>query len=152
MALKQKDDDIDYSILRRLSSALCNQNAAANRVMLLIVGNHSLTDARIVPATITRERLELLRQADFIARSEIEHANLAGTVWQFPVVLAPIAFQGGESIILRPVNSVDGMTASFASLPTQLLGTISGNILKLPGVDAVFLDVTNKPPATIEWE
>ena len=49
-------------------------------------------------------------------------------------------------------RSVDGMTASFASLPTQLLGTISGNILKLPGVDAVFLDVTNKPPATIEWE
>jgi GMP synthase (glutamine-hydrolysing) len=44
------------------------------------------------------------------------------------------------------------MTASFASLPTQLLGTISGNILKLPGVDAVFLDVTDKPPATIEWE
>jgi GMP synthase (glutamine-hydrolysing) len=152
VALKRRDDDIDYSIIRRLSSALCNQSAAANRVMLLIGGNHSLTDARTVPATITRERLELLRQADFIARSEIEHANLAGTIWQFPVVLAPIAFQGGESIILRPVNSVDGMTASFASLPTQLLGTISGNILKLPGVDAVFLDVTDKPPATIEWE
>ena len=49
-------------------------------------------------------------------------------------------------------RSVDGMTASFGSLPTQLLGTISGNILKRPGVDAVFVDVTNKPPATIEWE
>ena len=152
VALKQKDDHIDYEILRTLSSALCNQNAAANRVMLLIGGNQALTDARIVPATITRERVELLRQADFIARSEIEHVNLAGTVWQFPVVLVPLAFQKGESIILRPVNSVDGMTASFASLPEPLLRTISGNILKLPGVDAVFLDVTNKPPATIEWE
>jgi len=152
VALKQKDGRIDYEILRTLSSALCNQNAAANRVILLIGENQSLTGARIVPATITRERVELLRQADFIARSEIEHANLADTVWQFPVVLAPIAFQNGESIILRPVNSIDGMTASFASLPAQLLRMISSKILKLPGVDAVFLDVTNKPPATIEWE
>jgi len=152
VALKQKDGCIDYEILRTLSSALCNQITTANRVMLLIGGNQSLTDACIVPATITRERIELLRQADFIARSEIEHVNLAGTVWQFPVVLAPLAFQNGESIILRPVNSVDGMTASFASLPAPLLQTISGNILRLPGVDAVFLDITNKPPATIEWE
>ena len=152
VALKQKDDYIDYDVLRRLSSALCNQSTAVNRVVLLIGGNQPLTDARIVPATITRERLEVLRQADSIARSEIEQANLAGMVWQFPLVLAPIAFQNGESIILRPVNSVDGMTASFACLPEQLLHTISDNILKLPGVDAVFLDVTNKPPATIEWE
>ena len=152
VALKQKVGRIDYDVVRRLSSALCNQNAAANRVMLLIGGNHPLENARVVPATITRERVELLRRADFIARSQIEQAVLAGTVWQFPVVLAPIAFGNGESIILRPVNSVDGMTASFASLPAQLLETISGNILKLPGVDAVFLDVTNKPPATIEWE
>jgi GMP synthase (glutamine-hydrolysing) len=152
VALKQQDDRIDYGILRTLSSALCNQNTAANRVILLIGGNQSLTNARIVSATITRERLELLRQADFIARSEIERVNLAGTVWQFPVVLAPIAFENSESIILRPVNSVDGMTASFASLPVPLLRTISGKILKLPGVDTVFLDVTNKPPATIEWE
>jgi GMP synthase (glutamine-hydrolysing) len=152
VALKQKHDHIDYEILRRLSSALCNQNAAANRVMLLIGGSHQLARSRIVPATITRERVELLRRADFAARSEIERANLAGTVWQFPVVLAPVAFQNGESIILRPVNSVDGMTASFASLPPRLLHTISDSILNLPGIDAVFLDITNKPPATIEWE
>jgi GMP synthase (glutamine-hydrolysing) len=152
VALKQNDGCIDYEILRRLSSALCNQHTAANRVILLIGGNQSLTCARIVPATITRERVELLRQADFISRSEIEDVNLAGTVWQFPVVLAPIAFNNGESIILRPVNSVDGMTASFATLPSQLLRSISAKILKLRGVDAVFLDVTNKPPATIEWE
>lgn len=152
VALKQNDGCIDYEILRRLSSVLCNQNTAANRVILLIGGNQPLTSARIVPANITRERVELLRQADFIARSEIEDANLAGTVWQFPVVMAPIAFNNGESIILRPVNSVDGMTASFATLPSQLLQSITANILKLKGADAVFLDVTNKPPATIEWE
>lgn len=152
VALEQENHRLDYEILRRLSSTLCNQNAVANRVALLIGGNRSLADAHIVPATITRKRLELLRQADSLARSEIERANLADTIWQFPVVLAPIAFQDGESIILRPVNSVDGMTASFANLPQQVLHTISDKILKLAGVDAVFLDITNKPPATIEWE
>ena len=155
VALKPKeqiDGDIDYDVLRRLSSALCNQSAAANRVMLLIGGDQSLAEARIVPATITRQRLDLLRQSDFIARCEIEVNNLAGAVWQFPVVLAPISFQNGESVILRPVNSVDGMTASFATLPVTLLQTISNNILKLGGVDAVFLDITDKPPSTIEWE
>jgi GMP synthase (glutamine-hydrolysing) len=152
VALAQESHRIDYDTLRRVSSTLCNENAIANRVVLLLGGNQSLGDAQILPATITRTRLELLRQADFIARSELERANLADTVWQFPVVLAPIAFTDGESIILRPVNSVDGMTASFANLPAPVLRTITDNVLKLPGVDAVFLDITNKPPATIEWE
>jgi GMP synthase (glutamine-hydrolysing) len=151
-ALRNKRCDVDYDVLRRLSSSLCNQDTAANRVILQVNGDQPLTDARIVPAIITGERLELLRRADFIARSAMESANLADTVWQFPVVLAPIAFRNGESIILRPVNSVDGMTASFASLPVELLRIIAREIMQLPGVDSVFLDVTNKPPATIEWE
>jgi GMP synthase (glutamine-hydrolysing) len=152
VALEQTDDGINYDIIRRLSSTLCNQSGVANRVILLIRGTRPLADARVEPATITRRRLDLLRQADSIARLEIEHANLANTVWQFPVVLAPIAFSDGESIILRPVNSIDGMTANFATLPAELLRSISEKILNLPGIDAVFLDVTNKPPATIEWE
>jgi GMP synthase (glutamine-hydrolysing) len=151
VALEQTDG-INYDIIRRLSSTLCNQSGVANRVILLICGTRPLADARVEPATITRRRLDLLRQADSIARLEIEHANLANTVWQFPVVLAPIAFSDGESIILRPVNSIDGMTANFATLPAELLRSISEKILNLPGIDAVFLDVTNKPPATIEWE
>ncbi|HJU11370.1 MAG TPA: glutamine-hydrolyzing GMP synthase [Candidatus Binataceae bacterium] len=149
---ERSGDEIDYGVLRRLSSTLGNENSAANRIILLLSGYQSLLKARIVPATITRERLELLRQADYVARSEMEQANLAETVWQFPVVLAPISFQNGESIILRPVNSVDGMTASFATLPEHLLHRISDKILNLAGVDAVFLDITSKPPATIEWE
>jgi len=67
-------------------------------------------------------------------------------------VLFPISFAGGETIILRPVNSEDGMTADFARLPKGVLRRIAEDIIKLPGVDAVFLDVTSKPPATIEWE
>jgi GMP synthase (glutamine-hydrolysing) len=143
---------IDYTALRGFSSSICNQNSTANRVVLLLSSGHELSEAHIAPATITRERVEILRRADFIARSEMERANLAGEVWQFPVILAPIAFRDGESIILRPVNSMDGMTANFASLPQDLLHRISDRIFDLGGVDAVFLDVTNKPPATIEWE
>ena len=82
----------------------------------------------------------------------MEKEGLVESVWQFPVVLLPISFRGGESIVLRPVNSTDGMTASFARLPKDVLQRISDEIIDLPGIDAVFLDVTSKPPATIEWE
>jgi GMP synthase (glutamine-hydrolysing) len=82
----------------------------------------------------------------------MEEEGLIESVWQFPAVLIPISFQSGESIVLRPVNSTDGMTASFARLPKDVLRRIADDIIELPGIDAVFLDVTSKPPATIEWE
>lgn len=152
VALEKVEGRSDYAVLRTLSSSLCNENTEANRVVLLLGGKGRLSDARIRPATITRERVETVRKADYLVRSEMERTDCAGLVWQFPVVLAPISFDGGESVILRPVNSVDGMTASYADLPLPLLHRMAHAILKLPGVDAVFLDVTNKPPATIEWE
>jgi len=152
IALQPSEQPVDYQRLRYLSSTLCNENTLANRVIWLISPLRPLSGVSITPATITRQRIELLRQADFIVRSAVERANLAHTVWQFPVVLAPIGFESGESIILRPVNSVDGMTASFAALPWSLLNSISARLQELTGIDAVFLDITNKPPATIEWE
>jgi GMP synthase (glutamine-hydrolysing) len=82
----------------------------------------------------------------------MEEKGLTDAVWQFPVVLAPISFGGGETVVLRPVNSEDGMTANFARLPFPFLKRVAGKIANIPGVDAVFLDITNKPPATIEWE
>ena len=96
----------------------------------------------------------MLREADFIVRRRMEQAKLAEKVWQFPVVLAPISFRAGEAIILRPVNSEDGMTAGFARLPTDLVHEMADEIISLRKgkIDAVFLDVTSKPPATIEWE
>jgi GMP synthase (glutamine-hydrolysing) len=152
VALEKVEGPIEYEVLRTLSSSLCNENTEANRVVLLLGGKGRLPDARIRPATITRNRVETLRKADYLVRSEMERTASVSAVWQFPVVLAPISFDGGESVILRPVNSVDGMTASFANLSPTLLHRIADAILKVPGVDAVFLDATNKPPATIEWE
>jgi GMP synthase (glutamine-hydrolysing) len=80
-------------------------------------------------------------------------AGAYDAVWQFPVVLVPLSTNGNdESVILRPVNSKDGMTANFARLHRGLLISIAERIVRLPCVDAVYLDVSDKPPATIEWE
>ncbi len=111
---------------------------------------------------VTRERLELLRQADAIARAELTAAGLDGEIWQCPVVLLAdvrsVGVQGdgrsyGHPIVLRPVSSEDAMTADWTRLPYDVLARISTRITnEVPGVNRVVLDVTSKPPGTIEWE
>ncbi|MFC4337317.1 glutamine-hydrolyzing GMP synthase [Salininema proteolyticum] len=111
---------------------------------------------------VTRERLETLRAADAIARAELRAAGLDRSVWQFPVVLLAdvrsVGVQGdgrtyGHPIVLRPVSSEDAMTADWSRLPYELLAKISTRITnEVPEVNRVTLDVTSKPPGTIEWE
>ena len=116
---------------------------------------------RIVGA-IDAERLQILRDADAIAREELTAAGLDGDVWQFPVVLLAdvrsVGVQGdgrtyGHPIVLRPVSSEDAMTADWSRLPYELLARISTRITnEVPEVNRVTLDITSKPPGTIEWE
>ncbi|MFZ0325517.1 MAG: glutamine-hydrolyzing GMP synthase [Actinomycetes bacterium] len=111
---------------------------------------------------VTHERLETLRAADAIAREELTAAGLDRTVWQMPVVLLAdvrsVGVQGdgrtyGHPVVLRPVTSEDAMTADWAQLPHDLLGRISTRITnEVREVNRVVLDVTSKPPGTIEWE
>ncbi|MFT8704126.1 glutamine-hydrolyzing GMP synthase [Bifidobacterium aquikefiricola] len=111
---------------------------------------------------ITRERLETLREADAIAREELTKAGLDKTIWQCPVVLLAnvhsVGVQGdertyGSPIVLRPVSSEDAMTADWSRVPYDVLGEISNRITnECRGINRVALDVTSKPPATIEWE
>ncbi|WP_052206875.1 glutamine-hydrolyzing GMP synthase [Sinomonas humi] len=111
---------------------------------------------------VTHERLELLRKADAIARHELTAAGLDDEVWQMPVVLLAdvrsVGVQGdgrtyGHPIVLRPVSSEDAMTADWSRLPFDLLSRISNRITnEVEGVNRVVLDVTSKPPGTIEWE
>ena len=111
---------------------------------------------------VTRERLELLRKADAIARAELTAAGLDIEIWQCPVVLLAdvrsVGVQGdgrtyGHPIVLRPVSSEDAMTADWTRLPYDVLAKISNRITnEVPGVNRVVLDVTSKPPGTIEWE
>ncbi|MFP5416582.1 MAG: glutamine-hydrolyzing GMP synthase [Actinomycetes bacterium] len=111
---------------------------------------------------VTRERLDLLREADAIAREELAASGLERDVWQFPVVLLAdvrsVGVQGdgrtyGHPVVLRPVTSEDAMTADWSRLPYDLLERISTRITnEVREVNRVVLDVTSKPPGTIEWE
>ena len=111
---------------------------------------------------VTAQRLEILRAADAIARAELTAAGLDRSVWQFPVVLLAdvrsvgVAGDGrtyGYPIVLRPVSSEDAMTADWSRLPYELLAKISTRITnEVPDVNRVVLDITSKPPGTIEWE
>ena len=84
---------------------------------------------------------------------KIRQAGLIEDIWQFPVVLLPVTTNGtDETIVLRPVNSQEAMTASFSQIPFKLLEEITKEILELPGISCIFFDITNKPPGTIEWE
>jgi GMP synthase (glutamine-hydrolysing) len=116
---------------------------------------------RIVGA-VTRERLEVLREADAIAREELSAAGLDREIWQCPVVLLAavrsVGVQGdgrtyGHPVVLRPVSSEDAMTADWTRLPYDVLARISTRITnEVREINRVVLDVTSKPPGTIEWE
>ena len=116
---------------------------------------------RIVGA-VSEERLAILREADAIAREELTAAGLDRDVWQFPVVLLAdvrsVGVQGdgrtyGHPVVLRPVSSEDAMTADWSRLPYDLIARISTRITnEVREVNRVTLDVTSKPPGTIEWE
>ena len=111
---------------------------------------------------ITKERLDLLREADAIAREELSRAGLDRDIWQCPVVLLAdvhsVGVQGdertyGSPIVLRPVSSEDAMTADWSRVPYDVLATISTRITnECRQINRVVLDCTSKPPATIEWE
>lgn len=118
--------------------------------IILQLGGPDLAKGHVIRATITPTRTELLRNADYIIQTEMLGREIL--VWQFPVVLIPLSFEGGESIVLRPVGSRDGMTANFVIPPHEILDGIVTRVMAIGGIDAVFLDVSDKPPATIEWE
>jgi GMP synthase (glutamine-hydrolysing) len=116
---------------------------------------------RIIGA-VDEERLAVLRKADLIARQELSAAGLDRGVWQFPVVLLAdvrsVGVQGdgrsyGHPVVLRPVSSEDAMTADWSRLPYEVVARISTRITnEVAEVNRVVLDVTSKPPGTIEWE
>jgi GMP synthase (glutamine-hydrolysing) len=133
------------------AARLTNRIAGVNRVIVAVWTASGIDRLQTYPATLIPERLERLRRADAIVRT-LAH-DFDRSIWQFPVVLIPVGVDGRpDSVVLRPIDSVDGMTASAVRMPDELLQSITDELRAIPGIGGVFYDLTNKPPATIEWE
>ncbi len=144
---------IEFSQLLPLSTAITNEFRQTNRVVAWLAPREiDPSQWGIRPATLTPERVGLLQRVDRAVTDYLRQEGLYDEVWQCPVVLLPWGRGDGETVALRPVVSVDGMTASVAQLPTPGLLALADRLLSLDSVDAVVYDVSHKPPSTIEWE
>jgi GMP synthase (glutamine-hydrolysing) len=103
---------------------------------------------------MTRERLGLLREADSIVMEGLSRHEIYDAIWQCPTVFVPLEIdgRGRELVVVRPIHSERAMTAAPARLPEALLAELRTAILALPGISGLALDITSKPPGTIEWE
>ena len=133
----------DREALNAVATQITNEIRAINRVLYLVTPA-SVPDVEAKEAFVTSERLALLREADSVVQSLASDPD----IWQFPVILLPVGWNKKEAIVLRPVQSKEAMTARFHLLDE---GTLKDIVEKIE-VDFVAVDITNKPPATIEWE
>ena len=138
--------------LERASTELTNSTDRVNRVLFQLGPERRLSQ-RQREAYLTTERLDLLREADAIVMEALDRHGLMPRLTQMPTVLVPLSSDGtSESIVLRPVTTEDFMTARFGRLPADFLREVTARLLALEGVEAVYYDVTHKPPGTVEWE
>ncbi len=144
---------LDSLVSDETATELVNRMMEINRVVGLVGSRAALAQMRTSKAAITHERLARLRRADAIVRWLSEESGFEEQVWQFPVILIPIGIDGApDSVVLRPIHSVDGMTAQVVRMPAELLDRMANELLAIDGICGVFYDLTHKPPGTIEWE
>jgi GMP synthase (glutamine-hydrolysing) len=135
------------------ATELINTIAGVNRVIAPVETNTPVADMQVRACAITGERLERLRKSDGIVRRLSHETGYDHQVWQFPVILIPLGTENApDSIVLRPVDSVDGMTAQSVLMDPDLRRAICAELLRVEGIAGVFYDLTHKPPGTIEWE
>ncbi len=138
---------------RAAATELVNQTAEINRVIALVSAIAPVESMRVWTSSIVPERIERLREADRIVREMSKASGFDSEIWQFPVVLIPFGTsERRDSVVLRPVDSVDGMTAEAVLMDDELLGAMAERLREIEGVAGVFYDLTHKPPGTIEWE
>lgn len=139
--------------LHQLAAERINRLSRINRVIAPLASHVRTESMTTSPAVLCQTRLERLRRADAIVREAARRTGFDREVWQFPVILVPLGTpERPDSVVLRPVDSVDGMTARAVPLPAALREELCTRLLAEEGVCAVFLDLTHKPPGTIEWE
>jgi len=161
-------DDLQFELVEPLRTLFKDEVRAIGEQLGLppeIVWRHPFPGPGLairVVGAVDAERLRIVREADAIVREELTRAGLDGDIWQFPVVLLAgvhsVGVQGdgrsyGHPVVLRPVTSEDAMTADWARLPYDVIERISTRITnEVREVNRVVVDVTSKPPGTIEWE
>ncbi|HUT63796.1 MAG TPA: glutamine-hydrolyzing GMP synthase [Anaerolineae bacterium] len=146
------DGKLDWERLELLSTDITNEVEGINRVVVKIGGGH-LKTFQVKPATLTSDRLNLLRKVDYEAMQVLRKNGLYEKIFQMPVVLLPVSSDGvRESVVIRPLESSDVMTARFFRMPIESVRVIAERILVHTGIEYVFYDITHKPPGTFEWE
>jgi GMP synthase (glutamine-hydrolysing) len=139
--------------LQDLATELINRISGINRIVARVESLAPVSEMRVSPGSLSAGRVARLRRADSIVRRLSHAAGFDRQVWQFPVILIPVGRAGApDSVVLRPVHSVDGMTAQSVGMEEGLLRAMAAELLQVEGVCGVFYDLTHKPPATIEWE
>ena len=145
----------DWDWLEKEATLLTNEVRNINRVVLQLDSNNKDLNAPYIirGSFCSKDRLDLLREADFMATQMLKENGLMEKIFQLLVILLPISKNGKEdSLVLRPVVSEDVMTAQFARINWNLLDPLVESILGLSGIETVFYDITHKPPATFGWE
>lgn len=143
----------DDGTLQAEATELINRTRGINRVVAIVASHTPLAAMHVFSSTLSPLRLDLLRRADAVVRRLSHESGFDKEVWQFPVVLIPAGSPARpDSVVLRPIDSVDGMTAQSVAMSNSLLRQIADELLDLDGICGVFYDLTHKPPATIEWE
>ena len=153
--------DADWETFLELSSRLLADVDGINRCVWRL-GAGLPRSVSLCAATTTRERLDVLRDADALVMEGLVRHGIYDRIWQCPTAMAPLSFDDGipgvdpasrnEVVILRPVHSARAMTATPAPLPEALRHELAASIGALPGVSGLVFDLSSKPPGTIEWE
>lgn len=142
----------DWAAMEEVSTAITNAVRGVNRV---VYGVHveGRPQYRLVEAYTTRQRLDLIRTIDDRATELLREHGQYDDIWQMPVVLLPLLNEsGGQCVVLRPITSREAMTARFTPLKESILSGIVECAKQTEGIGDVFIDITHKPPGTIEWE
>jgi GMP synthase (glutamine-hydrolysing) len=135
------------------ATALINRVSGINRVIASVETRVPIAEMRVRACSLSPERIARLRRADAIVRRLSHESDYDRHIWQFPVILIPLGTEEApDSIVLRPVDSVDGMTAQSVAMEDDLLRKMCAEVMAVDGIAGVFYDLTHKPPGTIEWE
>jgi len=143
--------NLEYDDLSRISVALTNGMNEVNRIIYK-VDEVEINGLVLIKSDLNRPRLNLLREIDDIVMQKISTAGVMREIWQFPTIVLPLGEDNKESVVLRPIESIEAMTVNYYRMDKTLRKEIVDSIMSTGKISHVFFDITNKPPGTIEWE